>query len=285
MIARRPGSPKAEHRGTRRHPSNERRASMGFLQDKRVLITGVASNRSIAWGCATAMQREGAQIALTYQNDKLKGRVVEMAAQLGSDIALPLDVGSDEQIEDLFARLADRWDGLDAIVHAIAFAPREQLEGDYVDAVTREGFAAAHDISSYSFAALAKAGRSLMAGRNGALVTMTYLGAVRAVPNYNVMGVAKASLEANVRYLAASLGPHGTRVNAVSAGPIRTLAAAGISDFRAMLKQVEERTPLRRNVTIDEVGNAAAFLCSDLASGITGDVLYVDTGYNILGLG
>jgi enoyl-[acyl-carrier protein] reductase I len=258
---------------------------MGFLQDKRILVTGVASNRSIAWGCAAAMHREGARIALTYQNDKLKGRVEEMAAQLGSDICLPLDVSSDSEIEACFAGLAERWDGLEAVVHSIAFAPRDQLEGDYVDAVTREGFATAHDISSYSFAALAKASRHLMSGRNGALVTMTYLGAVRAVPSYNVMGVAKASLEANVRYLAASLGPHGTRVNAVSAGPIRTLAAAGISDFRGMLKQVEERTPLRRNVTIEEVGNAAAFLCSDLASGITGDVLYVDTGYNILGLG
>lgn len=258
---------------------------MGFLKDKRILITGVASNRSIAWGCAEAMHREGAQIALTYQNDKLRSRVEDMAAKCGSDIALPLDVASDAQIEALFRALGERWDGLDAIVHSIAFAPREQLEGDYVDAVTREGFAIAHDISSYSLVALAKAGRAMMEGRNGALLTMTYLGAVRAVPNYNVMGVAKASLEANVRYLAASLGPGGTRANAISAGPIRTLAAAGISDFRDMLKQVEARTPLRRNVTIEEVGNAAAFLCSDLASGITGEVLYVDTGYNILGLG
>ncbi|RKT45068.1 enoyl-ACP reductase FabI [Thiocapsa rosea] len=258
---------------------------MGFLSGKKILVTGVASNRSIAWGCAEAMHREGAEIALTYQNDKLKSRVEDMAAKCDSDLTFPLDVGSDGDIEALFAALAERWDGLDGIVHSLAFAPREQLEGDYVDAVTREGFATAHDISSYSFAALAKAGRGMMQGRNGALVTMTYLGAVRAVPNYNVMGVAKASLEANMRYLAASLGPHGTRVNAVSAGPIRTLAAAGISDFRDMLKKVEERTPLRRNVSIEEVGNAAAFLCSDLASGITGDVLYVDTGYHILGLG
>jgi enoyl-[acyl-carrier protein] reductase I len=258
---------------------------MGFLSGKKILITGVASNRSIAWGCAEAMHREGAEIALTYQNDKLRSRVEDMAAKCGSELALPLDVGSDQDIQTLFASLNERWDGLDAIVHSIAFAPREQLEGDYVDCVTREGFATAHDISSYSFAALAKASRGMMAGRNGALVTMTYLGAVRAVPNYNVMGVAKASLEANMRYLAASLGPQGTRVNAVSAGPIRTLAAAGISDFRDMLKKVEERTPLRRNVSIEEVGNAAAFLCSDLASGITGDVLYVDTGYHILGLG
>jgi enoyl-[acyl-carrier protein] reductase I len=258
---------------------------MGFLTDKRFLITGLASNRSIAWGVAQAMQREGAQLAFSYQGEKLRGRVEDLAAQCGSDIALPLDVSSDAEIESCFGSLADRWDGLDGIVHSIAFAPKSELEGDYIDAVTREGFATAHDISSYSFAALAKAGRPLMAGRNGALLTMTYLGAVRAVPNYNVMGVAKASLEANMRYLAASLGPEGIRVNAISAGPIRTLAAAGIADFRSMLKQVEERTPLRRNVTIEEVGNAAAFLCSDLASGITGDVLYVDTGYHILGLG
>lgn len=258
---------------------------MGFLQDKRVLVTGVASNRSIAYGVAQAMYREGAQIAFSYQTEKLKSRVESLAGECGSELVLPLDVASDEQIEGAFRELSEHWDGLDAIVHSIGFAPREQLEGEYIDAVTREGFAIAHDISSYSFAALAKAGRKLMEGRNGSLLTMTYLGAVRAVPNYNVMGLAKASLEANVRYLAASLGPEGTRVNAISAGPIRTLAASGISDFRSMLKQVEERTPLRRNVTIEEVGNAAAFLCSDLASGITGEALYVDTGYNILGMG
>ncbi|MCG6863595.1 MAG: enoyl-ACP reductase [Chromatiaceae bacterium] len=258
---------------------------MGFLQDKRVLVTGVASNRSIAYGVAQAMHREGAQIALTYQTEKLKSRVEDLAAKCGSEVVLPLDVASDAQIEAAFRDLSGQWDGLDAIVHSIGYAPREQLEGEYIDAVTREGFAIAHDISSYSFAALAKAGRGMMQGRNGSLLTMTYLGAVRTVPNYNVMGVAKASLEANVRYLAASLGPEGTRVNAISAGPIRTLAASGIADFRSMLKQVADRTPLRRNVTIEEVGNAAAFLCSDLASGITGDVLYVDTGYNILGLG
>lgn len=258
---------------------------MGFLEGKKILLTGVASNRSIAWGCAEAMRKQGAELAFTYQNDKLKSRAEEIAHQCGSELVLPLDVGSDSDIDNCFKSLAERWDGLDGIVHAIAFAPREQLEGDYIDAVTREGFAIAHDISSYSLAALAKAGQGLMAGRHGAIVTMSYLGAVRAVPHYNVMGIAKASLEANVRYLAASLGPKGIRVNAVSAGPIRTLAAAGISDFRDMLKKVEERTPLRRNVTTEEVGNATAFLCSDLASGITGDVLYVDTGYHILGLG
>lgn len=258
---------------------------MGFLSDKRILITGVASNRSIAWGVAQAMHREGAILAFTYQGEKLKGRVEDLASQCDAEFVLPLDVADDEEIQQCFATLGEAWDGLDGIVHSIAFAPKEQLEGDYVDSVTREGFAIAHEISSYSLAALAKAGRPLMRGRNSAILTMSYLGAVRAVPHYNVMGIAKASLEANVRYLAASLGPEGTRVNAVSAGPIRTLAAAGIADFRSMLKQVEERTPLRRNVTIEEVGNAGAFLCSDLASGITGDVLYVDTGYHILGLG
>ena len=257
---------------------------MGFLQDKRILIVGVASDRSIASGIAEAMSREGANLAFTYQVDKLKKRVDKLAQACGSDIVLPLDVSSDDQIADVFTELGKQWDGLDGIVHSVGFAPRDQLEGSYADAVTREGFAIAHDISSYSFAALAKGGRELMEGRNGSLLTMTYLGAVRTVPHYNVMGVAKASLEANVRYLADSLGPRGTRVNAISAGPIRTLAASGISDFRTMLNTVEERTPLRRNVTIDEVGNAAAFLCSDLASGVTGEITFVDSGYNILGM-
>ena len=256
---------------------------MGFLQDKRILITGVASNRSIAWGTARAMHREGALLAFSYQTEKLRPRVEKLAAELGSDIVLPLDVASDQQIDDMFQSLGKVWDGLDGIVHSIGFAPREELEGGYVDSVTREGFAVAHDISSYSFAALAKGGRTMMQGRNGALLTMSYLGAVRTIPNYNVMGIAKASLEANVRYLADSLGPEGTRVNAVSAGPIRTLAASGISGFKSMLSEAEKKNPLRRNVSIDEVGNAAAFLCSDLASGITGDVLYVDSGYHILG--
>jgi enoyl-[acyl-carrier protein] reductase I len=257
---------------------------MGFLQGKRALIVGVASNRSIAYGVAKAMRREGAELAFTYQTEKLKSRVDEVAAECGSNLVLPLDVGDDAQIDQAFAALGGLWDGLDCIVHSVAFAPREQLEGTYVDAVSREGFRIAHDISSYSFAALAKAGRPLMKGRNGALLTMSYLGAVRVVPNYNVMGVAKASLEANVRYLADALGPEGIRVNAVSAGPIRTLAAAGIANFKSMLAEAERKVPLRRNVTIDEVGNAAAFLCSDLASGITGDVLYVDSGYHILGM-
>ncbi|OOZ35935.1 enoyl-ACP reductase FabI [Solemya velesiana gill symbiont] len=256
---------------------------MGFLQDKKVLVTGIASNRSIAYGIAKAMRREGAQLTLTYQNEKLKKRVDKFAAEFGSDIALPLDVTNDEEIENLFAELGKQWDGLDCMVHSIAYAPADQLEGTFAEAVTREGFATAHDISAYSFAAMAKAGRSMMAGRNASMVTITYLGAVRTVPNYNVMGVAKASLEATMRYLADSLGPDGIRVNAVSAGPIRTLAASGIKNFKTMLEEAEQKTPLRRNVTIDEVGNATAFLCSDLASGITGDVLYVDSGYQVVG--
>ena len=257
---------------------------MGFLSNKKALIVGVASNRSIAYGVAAAMHREGAQLAFTYQGEKLADRVGGFASGFDSDIVLPMDVASDEEIDRAFAELGKHWDGLDCIIHSVGFAPRDQLEGTYIDAVTREGFRVAHDISSYSLAALAKAGRPMMQGRNGSIVTMSYLGAVRTVPNYNVMGVAKASLEANVRYLADSMGPEGIRVNAVSAGPIRTLAASGISGFRGMLAEAEQKTPLRRNVTIDEVGNAAAFLCSDLASGITGDVLYVDSGYHILGM-
>ncbi len=257
---------------------------MGFLNGKRALIVGVASNRSIAWGIAQAMRREGAELAFTYQGEKLKSRVEEMATECGSSLYFPCDVGDDAQIDTLMTELGKRWDGLDILVHSVAFAPREQLEGRFVDSVTREGFRMAHDISAYSFVALAKAAYPLMKGRQGALLTMTYAGAVRAIPNYNVMGPAKASLEASVRFLAQDLGPEGIRVNAISAGPIKTLAAAGISGFRGMLSKAEEASPLRRNVTIDEVGNVGAFLCSDLASGITGEITYVDAGYNILGL-
>ncbi len=257
---------------------------MGFLANKRALIVGVASNRSIAYGIASAMYREGASLAFTYQGEKLKSRVEGFAKEFGSDLVMPLDVTKDDQITQVFAELGAQWDGLDCLIHSVGFAPRDQLEGAYVDAVTREGFRVAHDISSYSLAALAKAARPMMQSREDAsIVAMTYLGAVKTVPNYNVMGVAKASLEANVRYLADSMGPDGIRVNAVSAGPIRTLAASGISGFREMLAEAEKKTPLRRNVTIDQVGNATAFLCSDLASGITGDVLYVDSGYHITG--
>ncbi len=257
---------------------------MGFLHGKRALVTGVLSQRSIAWGIANAMHREGAQLAFTYVDEKLKDRVDEAATTFGSNIVLPCDVSRDEDIAALFENLGKHWDGLDILVHSIGFAPREALTGPFLDGLTRDSFRIAHDISSYSLAALAKAARPLMKDRGGAILTLTYLGAERAMDSYNVMGLAKASLEANVRYLAYNLGPEGTRVNAISAGPIKTLAASGVSNFRKMLEHVEQNAPLRRNVTIDEVGNAAAFLCSDLASGITGEVTYVDSGFNTLGM-
>jgi enoyl-[acyl-carrier protein] reductase I len=257
---------------------------VGFLAGKRALIVGLATERSIAHGIAQAMHREGAELAFTYQNDRLKSRVEEMAQGFGARLVMPMDVASDTEIESAFARVGEAWGSLDILVHSVAFAPREQLAGGYLDSVTREGFQIAHDISSYSLAALAKAGRPLMQGRAGALLTLTYLGAVRSIPSYNVMGLAKASLEANVRFLAADLGPQNIRVNAISAGPIKTLAAAGVSGFRKMLAQVAAATPLKRNVTTEEVGNAAAFLCSDLASGITGEVVYVDAGFSHVGM-
>ena len=257
---------------------------MGFLTGKRALIVGLASNRSIAWGVAKAMQREGAELAFTYQNDKLRDRVEKMAGECGTEITVPCDVSNDEQIDAVFDHLDNYWDHLDIIIHSVAFAPRGELVGAYLESVSREGFRVAHEISSYSFSALAKSGARMMEGRDGALLTMSYYGAEKAMPNYNVMGLAKASLEANVRYMAQSLGPDGIRVNAISAGPIRTLAAAGISNFRKMLDLMENTAPLRRNVTIEEVGNAAAFLCSDLASGITGEITYVDAGYNTTGM-
>ncbi len=257
---------------------------MGFLQGKRALITGIASERSIATGIAEAMHREGAELAFTYQNDKLKTRVESAAAEYGSNIVLPLDVSDDAQIAACFDALGKHWDGFDILIHAIAFAPREAIAGQYLDGLTRENFAIAHDISSYSLAAMAKAARPFMSGRKGSILTLTYLGAERALVGYNVMGVAKASLEANVRYLAYNLGPEGIRVNAISAGPIKTLAAAGIAGFRKILGHVEQNAPLRRTVTIEDVGNVAAFLSSDLAAGVTGEITYVDAGYNILGM-
>ena len=258
---------------------------MGFLQDRKILITGLLSNRSIAYGIATAMKRQGATLAFTYQGEGVKERVLKLAAEFASDIVLPCDVASDAEIETLFADLATRWDALDGVVHAIAFAPREALAGSYLEGLTRETFRIAHDVSSYSFAALAKAALPMMKGRQGSLLTLSYLGAERAVPHYNVMGLAKASLEANVRYLAAELGRDGIRVNGISAGPIKTLAAAGISGFGKILKFVEQHAPLRRNVTAEEVGNAAAFLMSDLASGISGEITYVDCGFNTTAAG
>lgn len=257
---------------------------MGFLNGKRAVIIGLASNRSIAYGIARAMGEQGAELAFNYQNEKLEGRVNKMAAELGSEIALPLDVSDDQAIDGFFAELGKHWDGFDILVHSVAFAPADQLDGKYIDCVTREGFRIAHDVSSYSLAALAKASRPMMANRNGAIVTLSYLGAMRALPSYNVMGLAKASLEANVRFLALDLGEEGTRVNAISAGPIKTLAAAGVKGMRQMLHKVAEASPLKRNVSTADVGNTAAFLCSDLAAGITGQVLYVDSGYNIVGM-
>jgi len=257
---------------------------MGFLDGKRALIVGVASQRSIAWGIAEAMHEQGAELAFTYQNDKLKSRVDAIAEQTGSKIVIPCDVATDTDIDDAFAALKQHWDHFDILVHSVGFAPRDQLEGEYIDVVNREGFLTAHDISAYSFAALAKASLPMMEGREGAMLTLTYLGSERVLKGYNVMGLAKASLEANVRYMAANLGPRGIRVNGISAGPIKTLAAAGIAHFRKMLHHVEDNAPLRRTVTPKEVGNVAAFLCSDLASGVTGEITFVDSGYNILGM-
>jgi len=260
---------------------------MGFLSGKKILVTGLLSTRSIAFGVAKAARREGAELALTYQNERFKDRAADMAKELGAQIVLPCEVTSDAEIEEVFVQLKKHWDGLDGLVHAIAFAPREAITGDFLEGLSREAFAQAHDISVYSFPALAKAALPMMQGRRAALVTLTYLGAARVVPNYNTMGLAKASLEAAVRYLAWHLGPQGIRVNAVSAGPIKTLAAAGIAGLGKLLKFVEENAPLRRNVTTEDVGNAAAFLLSDLAAAITGEILYVDSGFShvVAGIG
>jgi enoyl-[acyl-carrier protein] reductase I len=253
---------------------------MGFLSGKRILVTGLLSNRSIAYGIAKASRREGAELAFTYQNERFRDRVTDMAGEFGSKLVFPCDVANDSEIADLFAGLAKSWDGLEGMVHAIAFAPREAIAGDFLEGLSREAFRVAHDVSAYSFAALAKAALPMMQGRKAALITLTYLGAERVVPNYNTMGLAKASLEAAVRYLATSLGPRGIRVNAISAGPIKTLAASGISGFGKILKHVEENAPLRRNVTTEDVGNVAAFLLSDLAASMTGEILHADCGYS-----
>jgi len=256
---------------------------MGFLTGKRALIVGVANERSIAWGIAEAMQREGATLALSYANDKFKERVVPLAQTMNA-LTLPLDVARDAEIAAAFDFIRHEWGSLDILVHAVAFAPREALVGSFVDNTSREAFQVAHDISSYSLTALTRGAAPLMAGRAGAVLTLSYLGAVRSLPSYNVMGLAKASLEANVRFLAADLGPRGIRVNGISAGPVKTLAAAGIAGFRKMLSRVAAAAPLRRNVTLEDVGNAAAFLCSDLAAGITGEITYVDAGFNTVGM-
>jgi len=258
----------------------------GMLDGKRVLIFGVASKRSIAWGIAQSMYREGATLAFTYQNERLRQRVVDLAADCGTpeERVLPCDVSDDTEIDQLMQQLDDQWgEGFDGLVHAVAFAPREALDGDYLDSVNRESFRIAHDVSSYSFAALAKAARPKLR-RGASLITLSYLGAVRAMPNYNVMGLAKASLEANTRFMANSLGPQGIRVNAISAGPIKTLAAAGIGDFRKLLGHVSSVSPLRENTTIEQVGDTAAFLASPMAGGITGQIIYVDGGYNVVAM-
>jgi len=254
---------------------------MGFLQDRKILVTGMLSDRSIAYGIARACHREGAELAFTYQGEGVRDRVLKLAQEFGADQVYPCDVANDAEIEAVFAGLAKRWDRLDGLVHAIAFAPREALKGAFHESTTREAFRIAHDVSSYSLAALSKAAAPMMKGRAGSIVTLSYLGAARSMPSYNVMGLAKASLEAAVRYLAASLGPQGIRVNAISAGPIKTLAAAGIGGFSKILHFVEKHAPLRRGVSAEEVGNTAAFLLSDLASGITGEVIYVDAGFSI----
>ena len=257
---------------------------MGFLAGKRALIVGVANERSIAWGIAQAMHREGAELAFTYGGEKLRERVEPLAASVGSSRVMPLDVTSDEQIDAVFAALARDWGHFDILVHAVAFAPREALAGGFTASTSREAFAIAHDVSSYSLTALARGAAPLMQGRAGAILTLSYLGAVRAIPSYNVMGLAKASLEANVRFLAADLGPQGIRVNGISAGPIKTLASAGVAGLRKMLARVAQVSPIRRNVTQEDVGNTAAFLCSDLSAGITGEIVYVDGGFSTIGM-
>ena len=256
---------------------------MGFLAGKRALIVGLATERSIAHGIATAMRREGAELAFSYQ-DRFKDRVVGMAGEFGARTVFEMDVASDDSIQAGISQLSKDWDGLDIVVHAVAFAPSDAIRGGFTESTTRENFRIAHDISSYSLTALAKATVPLMKDRNGSLVTLSYLGAVRSLPSYNVMGLAKASLEANVRFLAADLGPQGIRVNGISAGPIKTLAAAGIGGFRNMLKHVASIAPIRRNVTPEDVGNTAAFLCSDLAAGITGEIIYVDGGFSTVAM-
>jgi enoyl-[acyl-carrier protein] reductase I len=256
---------------------------MGFLSGKRALIVGLATDRSIAWGIAQAMHAQGAELAFAHI-ERMTDRVVPLAKQLGSGITFVMDVAFDEQIAKGFAHLKSHWDSFDILVHAVAFAPREALTGNFIDATTREGFRVAHDISSYSLTALARAALPFMHGRAGSIVSVSYLGAMRSIPGYNVMGLAKASLEANVRFLAADLGAHGVRVNAISAGPIKTLSAAGIPGLRKMLSHVAATAPIKRNVTLDDVGNAAAFLCSDLAAGISGEILYVDGGYHTVGM-
>ncbi len=252
---------------------------MGFLTGKKLLITGVLSNRSIAYGIAKACHAQGAELAFSYVGERFKDRITGFAAEFDSTLVFDCDVASDEQIERMFSDLSHTWPKIDGFVHAIGFAPREAIGGDFLEGLSREGFRIAHDISAYSFPAMAKAALPYLNDKS-ALLTLSYLGALRTIPNYNTMGLAKASLEASVRYLAESLGPKGMRVNGISAGPIKTLAASGIKDFGKLLGMVAGASPLRRNVTIDDVGNVAAFLLSDLASGVTAEITYVDGGFS-----
>ncbi|MDM4765435.1 enoyl-ACP reductase FabI [Pelomonas sp. SE-A7] len=256
---------------------------MGFLAGKRLLITGVLSNRSIAYGIAKACHREGAELAFSYVGERFKDRITEFAAEFGSNLTFDCDVSDDAQIERLFAQLGEVWPEFDGFVHSIGFAPRDAIAGEFLDGLTRENFRIAHDISAYSFPAMAKAALPrLRAGSS--LLTLSYLGAERFVPNYNTMGLAKASLEASVRYLAYNLGAKGVRVNGISAGPIKTLAASGIKDFGKLLSAFAATTPIRRNVTIEDVGNTAAFLFSDLSGGISSEIIYVDGGFSHVAL-
>ena len=263
-----------------RDAGTQKRTSMPLLSDKRILLTGLLSNRSIAYGIGKALRREGATLAYTYAGDAMRERVERLAGELGGGLIMSMDVTRQDEIDAVFATLGREWGGVEGVVHSIGFAPREAIEGDFLDGLSRSAFMTAMDISAYSFAALGKAARPLMKGRNASLLTLTYLGAVRALPNYNTMGVAKAALEANVRYMAATLGPEGTRVNAISAGPIKTLAASGVAQFSTMVKKFAEATALKRGITTDEVGNVAAFLLSDWASALTGEILYVDNGFS-----
>ncbi len=258
---------------------------MSLLKNKNILIVGLANKHSIAYGIASSMANNGANLAFTYQNERFKEKVENLAKEWNSEICLPCDVAKDEEINSVFDHLGNTWDGIDCVVHAVGFAPSEELNGSFVDVTTREGFKIAHEISSYSFVALAKKSKELMKGRKGSLITLSYLGSQKTLPNYNVMGLAKASLESSVRFLAVSLGKEGHRVNAISAGPIKTLAASGVKNFRKMLSYNADRAPLGRNISTEEVGNAATFLASDLSSGITGEILYVDGGFNITAIG
>jgi enoyl-[acyl-carrier protein] reductase I len=257
---------------------------MGFLTGKKLLITGVLSNRSIAYGIARACHQQGAELAFSYVGERFKDRITEFAAEFGSTLIFDCDVGDDAQIDKLFKDLSATWPRFDGFVHSIGFAPREAIAGDFLDGLSRESFRIAQDISAYSFPAMAKAALPYLNDK-AALLTLSYLGAIRIVPHYNTMGLAKAALEASVRYLAGSLGPRGMRVNGISAGPIRTLAASGIKDFGKLLSIVEKGSPLRRNVTIEDVGNVAAFLLSDLAAGVTAEITYVDGGFSQTAIG